>query len=165
MLAERAEHLVDGESRAVGVRQQACDNRTELSALFSRRSRFEPVRGDERSAPPARFEDSGTLEVGVHARHGVGVDAQLDRELTDGWQLIAGVQPPGGDGGAETVFDLRVDGGRVAGVDREKGHLSDYTSSLVQVGQEKRPGGFLPPGLSWRCAWSLPLPLAPDSTS
>src|SRR5262249_11106295 len=124
---------------------QACDKRAELSVLFSRRSRFEPARGDERSDPPARFEDSGTLEVGVHARHGVGVHAQLDRELTDGWQLIAGVQPPGGDGSAQTVFDLRVDGRRVAGVDREKGHLSDYTSSLVQCGQEKRPGGLCLP--------------------
>src|SRR5262245_35724940 len=148
MLAERSEHFVDGESRAVRVRQQACDKRAELSVLFSCRSRLEPARGDERSDPPARFEDSGTLEVRVHARHGVGVDAQRDRELADGWQLIAGVQPPGGDGGAQTVFDLRVDGRRVARVDRENCHLSDYTSSLVQVGQEKRPGGSVPPGLS-----------------
>src|SRR5262245_48904930 len=148
MLAERGEHFVDSESRAVGVRQQACDKRTELSALFSGRSRFEPARGDERSDPPARFEDSRTLEVGVHTRHGVGVDAQLDRELTDGWQLIAGVQPPGGDGRAQTVFDLRVDGRRVAGVNREKSHLSDYTSSLVQVGQEKRPGVFYLPAFA-----------------
>ncbi len=39
--------------------------------------------------------------------------------------------------GAQTVLDLRVDWRRVPCVNREESHLSDYTSSLVQVGQEK----------------------------
>src|SRR5204862_4752759 len=108
-----------------------------FSALFSRGSCFERARGPERSDAAARFEHAGAFEVGVHACHGVRVDAQLDRQLTDGWQLIAGVQPAGGNGGAQTVLDLRVNRRRVAGVNRENSHLSDYTSSLVQVGQEK----------------------------
>ena len=117
MLAERGEHFVDGEPRAVGVRQQACDERSKFSAFFSGRSRLEPARGHERSDAATRFEDAGPFEIGVDARDGIGVDAQLDRELTNGWQLIAGVQPASSDGGAQTVLDLRVDGRRVPRVD------------------------------------------------
>ena len=137
MLTERGEHFVDGKPRTVGIRQQACHERTELPALFSGGSCFEPARRHERTDAAARFEHAGPFEVRVHARNRVRVDAQLDRELTDSWQLIAGVQPPGGDGGSQTVLDLRVDGRPVPRVDREESHLSDYTSSLVQVGQEK----------------------------
>ena len=63
------------------------------------------------------------LELRVDPRHGVGVDAQVDRELADGRQLIAGLQPAGGDRRPQPAFELRVDRRRVAWVDGDDGHL------------------------------------------
>ncbi len=68
---------------------------------------------DEGADAAARFDHAGAFELGVDARDGVGVDAELDGELPDGRQLIAGPQAAGRDGGAQRALELRVDRRRV----------------------------------------------------
>ena len=93
----------------------------------------------------AGFKTAGysnkAARAGAQKMAGIIQDSLLsaEPELKKRYQgfFIAGVQPAGGDGGAQTMLDLRVDGRCVPGVYLENSHLSDYTSSLVQVGQEK----------------------------
>ena len=48
---------------------------------------------------------------------GVGVDAKGDGQLTDGGQLVAGLQPVRRDRDADTALELRVQRHRVAHID------------------------------------------------
>ena len=97
------------------------------------------VARDERADAASGFDDAGAFELGVDARDGVGVDAQVDGELADGRQLVAGLQPAGGDRRAQPALELRVNRRRVARVDRDDVHLSDCTSTLVQCQERLRP--------------------------
>ena len=110
MRAQRGEHIVDGES---GARSASASTRVTNARSCGgdgpARSCFGRRRGDERADAAPRLEDAGALELGVDARDGVGVDAELDRQLADGGQLIAGVQPAGGNGGAQAAIELGVD--------------------------------------------------------
>ena len=72
---------------------------------------------DERSDAAARFEDARAFELGVDARDGVGVDAELDGELADGRQLIADLEASGRDGGAQSAVELRVNRRRIPWID------------------------------------------------
>ena len=80
------------------------------------------------------------LELGVDARDGVGVDAEVDGELADGRKLVADAEAAGGDRRAETAIELRVDRRAVLGVDGNEGagrHVTYCTNSLEQVKPEK----------------------------
>ena len=57
---------------------------------------------------------------------------QIDRELADGRQLIAGTQAAGGDRRAQPALELGVDRRGVARVDGDDVHLNYCTSSLIQ---------------------------------
>ena len=100
MFGERIDDLVDGESAAIGVRQDARDEGPQPAGLLSSRPRLRPPHGDERPDAAACLEHTGALELGIDARDGVRIDAQLDRELANGRQLFSGLQPAGGDGRA-----------------------------------------------------------------
>src|SRR6185503_3185504 len=70
----------------------------------------------------------------VDAGDSVCVDAEFDGQLTDGGELVAGLQPSGGDGRAHAAFELRVDWCRIARVDgQDVRHLFICTSSIVQM--------------------------------
>jgi hypothetical protein len=72
---------------------------------------------DERSNAAAGFERTGSLEMRVDPRHGVGVDAKGDSELSNGRELVAWPKTTGPDGHANAAFQLRVERGGVLGVD------------------------------------------------
>ena len=57
--------------------------------------------------------------------------ALVDGKLPHRGQLVAGHQPAGGNGGAQGSVELRVDGGRIAGIDDDR-HVNLCTSILVQ---------------------------------
>ena len=79
------------------------------------------VARDERADAAPRLDHAGALELGVDARDGVGVDAEVDGELADGRQLVAGLQAAGGDRRAQPAFELRVDRRAVLRVDGNEG--------------------------------------------
>ena len=82
---------------------------------------------------PPGLEDAVALERGVDAGDGVGVDTQLDGQLADGRELIAGPQLAGGDGGADGALELRVNRRRIQRVEREVDRHAHYCiSTLVQ---------------------------------
>ena len=123
------------ESRGGGVGEHAGDERAQPALVLARRLRLRGRGGDERSDAAPRLDDAGALELGVDARDGVGVDAEVDRQLADGRQLVAGPQAAGGDRGAQAALELRVDRRGIAWVDGDDAHLHYNTSSLVQHSQ------------------------------
>src|SRR5215471_3093224 len=114
--------LVERESRDGGVREHARDERLEAALVLGGRPRALRRRADERADAAPRFEHSVALEMRVDASDGVRVDAQLDGELADRRQLIAGPEAAGGDRGPQSALDLGVDWGRIAGVDGDDAH-------------------------------------------
>ena len=125
----------------VGVRQHARDEGAQPAVVLARRVRLRRRGADERADAAARLDHPGPLELGIDPGHGVGVDAQIDRELTHGRQLIARPQPAGGDRRAQPAFELRVNRRRVARVDGDDAHLSAYTSSLGPTCQARPRSG------------------------
>jgi hypothetical protein len=86
-----------------------------------RRLRLLRCGGDERPDAAPRLDDAGPLELGVDAGDGVGVDAEVDGELADGGQLVAGLEAAGGNGGAKRAIELRVDRSAIPRVDGNEG--------------------------------------------
>jgi len=86
------------------------------------RMRFRRRGDDERADAAARFQNAGAFELRIDTRHGVRVDAQFDRELTDGRQLVAGDEAAGGDRGAQCPIELRVDRRPVPRIDGDDSH-------------------------------------------
>ena len=131
--------IVDAESGGGGVADDAGDEGAQLTAVLVRRVRLLRGGGDERADAAAGLDDAGAFELGVDAGHGIGVDAEIDGELADGRQLVAGAEAAGADGGAQPALELRVDRRAVVRVDRNEGpgrHVTYCTNSLEQV---KRP--------------------------
>ncbi len=101
--------IVDAESSGGGVADDARHERAQLTSVMVRRLCLLRRRDHERADTAARLDHAGPFELGVDARDGVGVDAEVDRELADGGQLIADLEAAGGDGGAQAAIELRVD--------------------------------------------------------
>ena len=113
MRAHLGGDIVDAESSGGRVSDHARDERAQLAAVMVRRLCLLRRGGDERADAAARFDDAGALELGVDARDGVGVDAEVDGELADGGELIADLEAAGGDGGAQAAIELRVNRGAI----------------------------------------------------
>lgn len=79
--------------------------------MLTWRPRFSRARANERSDPSSCFENAGSLEVGVDARHGVGVDPQVDRQLPDRGELVARIQASGRDRCPQGPIELGVNRG------------------------------------------------------
>src|SRR5262245_8994662 len=137
MGVEMRDELVGGKAGGVRVGQDARRERAQTPGVLARRARFGGRRADERPDAAAGFENALPFEVGVDARHGVGVDLEIDGELTNGRQLVAGGDAARRDGRLEGALDLRVDGRRIARVDLNHRHVDDYTNILVQVNTKK----------------------------
>ena len=114
MRAERSDDIVDGESGSGRVGLDAYDERGQPALIVVWWMRLFGSRGHERADTAACFEDARPFELGVDARDGIGIHAQLNGELTDGRELFADLEASGGDGGAERAVELRVDGCRIA---------------------------------------------------
>src|SRR5262245_47769520 len=115
--ADLAGDFVGRETGGAGVGERAGDERAEPALVFARRTGFRRRCADERADAAPCLEHALALEVGIDARHGVGVDAQIDGQLADRRQLIARPEPPRGDRGAQRALDLGVNRRLIAGVD------------------------------------------------
>jgi hypothetical protein len=126
------DHIGDSESGRVGVGEDTGDEGAEAtSPLLSGSGLLGRSGADERPDASAGFEHARAFKVGIHPGHGVGIDAEVDGELADGWKLIAGPQTARGDGGAEPALELRVNRCAVARVDGNETHRTN-TNVLVQ---------------------------------
>ena len=121
--SQRVDHVLDREAGRVRVGQHAGDEGAQPAIVLARRVGLCRRGADERADAAARLDDAGALELRVDARDGVGVDPQLHRQLADGRQLVARLQPARGDGRAQAAFELRVNRRRVPGVNGDDAHL------------------------------------------
>ena len=133
MCVKSGEHISDGETRRVGIRQDAGDECAEPAFVLLGRVSLRRRRADERSHATARLDDAGAFELGIDPRDGVRVDLQIDRELSDGWQLVPRAQPSRGDRGPQPTFELGVNRCPVARVDGDDVHVTYCTNSLVHT--------------------------------
>ncbi len=117
MRAHLGGDIVDAESSGGRVSEDAGDECPQLTPVMVWWVSLLRRRDDERADAAARFDDAGALELGVNARDGVGVDAEVDGELANGWQLIANLDAADGDRGTESSVELRVDRGAIPRVD------------------------------------------------
>ena len=135
MRRQFGDHIGDGESSGVGVGENTSDEGAQATRALLRGPGFRRACGtDERSDAAPGFEDSGALEVGVDAGDRIGIDAEVDRELADGRQLIPRPQPARGNRGAKAPLELGVKRRAVARIDRDNAHGAHggYTNVLVQ---------------------------------
>jgi hypothetical protein len=114
MRTKRSDDIVDGEPGSGRIGLDACDERAQPALMVVWWMCLFGSRCHERADAAARFENARPFELGVHARDGIGVHAQLDRELTDCRKLFAHFEAAGGNSGAQGAVELRVDGGRIA---------------------------------------------------
>ena len=89
MGAKCSDHIVDGETNRFGVGEHARDEGTQPTIVLTGWVSLCRRGADERPHSALGFDDAGTLEFRVDARDGVGVDAEVDRQLADGRELIA----------------------------------------------------------------------------
>lgn len=76
------------------------------------------AQGDTSAATPVRCNQTFLLQFGIRARHGIGSDAEIARQLTYGGQRVAGAQLAAFYKAAKLIHDLLKR--RVIRIDREK---------------------------------------------
>src|SRR6266542_369521 len=119
LLIELFYQLVDCESECRCFFDVPSCNPSELPfAVGLRHGRRRHV-ADECADPPPRFENPLPLELRVDLCDRVRVHRQIDRHLSDRWQLRARRQLPGRDGAPDAPLELRVDRRRVGRVYRK----------------------------------------------
>ena len=141
MCLKSCEHITDGETRRVGIRQDACDECAEPAFVLVRRVSLRRRCADERSDAAARLDDAGAFELGIDPRDGVGVDLKIDGELPDRWQLVSRAKPSRRDRGAQPAFELGVNRCPVARVNGDDVHVTYCTNSLVHNCQARKAPG------------------------
>ena len=122
MRLEFGSDFVRSESRSGGVAEQTCDEGAQPALMFVGRTRLRGRGANERSDTAPGFENAGPLEVRVDPGDGVGIDAEIDGELTNGGKLVAFVQPAGGDCRPQTTVELGVNRRRIPRVNSDNRH-------------------------------------------
>jgi hypothetical protein len=109
--------IVDAESGGGRVSDHARHECAQLTTVMVGRLCLLRRGGDEGADAAARFDDAGPFELGVDTGDGVGVDAEVDGELTDGGQLIAGLESAGRNRRAQAAIELRINRRAIVRVD------------------------------------------------
>src|SRR5262245_21519669 len=87
--------------------------------------------GDEGPDSSARFDDATSFEFRVDFCDCIGVDAEVDRELTYGGQLGAFGQSTCSDGCTDSPFDLEVDWRPVGRIEPDEISLGHFCSIVL----------------------------------
>src|SRR5262245_33606233 len=109
----------DTDGRRVG--EQSLDERFQLALTISARAagRRGGYSSNERADTALRGKQAGAFQLGVDLRHGIGVDPQVDRQLSHRRQLISDAESPGSDRRSDTAVELRIDRRGVGWIDGE----------------------------------------------
>src|SRR5437867_7967461 len=119
---EVSDHLVDGEADGVRLGEQPVAQQAECAFFVARRllgDRIVTGVTNEGADAALGGEDATSLELRVNLGHGVGVDAQVDRQLPNRRQPVAGGEVSGCDRGPDGAVELGIDRRGVRGVDAE----------------------------------------------
>ena len=107
-----------GESGSSRAGREFVGHLAELTFTLSRFP-FGLLIADESSGALMSFEQASEFELAVGSHDRVGIDGEIDGELTNGRELIAGSQRSGGDAGAYLIDELAVDGDASVQIKRE----------------------------------------------
>ena len=137
-VAQSIDQIFEGESGGAGAGGEFSGHLAELAFAFGGIFLQLDV-GDESAGALMGFEQAAEFELAIGAHDGVGIDFEIDGELADGGELIAGGQRAGGDAAADLVDQLAVDGDAAVQVDGEAGlrgsvvpsHACQCTTLLV----------------------------------
>jgi len=122
MRVQLGEKFVEAESGGGGITQHLSGEGPQPAIVLVRRAGVRGVGAYERPDTASRFNDACAFQLAVDAGYGVGVDTQLDSELSDRWELVAEVQSTGGDGRAQPSIELRVNWRSVAWIQLNDSH-------------------------------------------
>lgn len=115
--------VVDREAGRLGFREQPVRESIQR-ALAIVRSRLDRAcldwRPYEGASPTARGEHAASLQLRVDLRDGIGIEAEVDGELSDRRESVARAQPPGGNLRADAALQLRINRGGIVRVDGEQ---------------------------------------------
>jgi hypothetical protein len=89
MCAKRSDHIVDGETCGVGIREDARDEGAQATIMLARRVRLGRRGADERPDAALRFDHARTLKFRVDTRDRIGIDFEINGQLADRRQLVA----------------------------------------------------------------------------
>ena len=101
MFLQRFNHLVGGKAGGVGIGQHSRHERSQPTIVLARRMSPRRRCRDERAHAAPGLDHAGPFELGVYTGDGVGIDAEIDRQLTHGRQLVArdvDIYPPADEG-------------------------------------------------------------------
>jgi len=125
--------VVQGKSTFVRLGDEMIGQLTQVSLAFATIGGFVRPRRDESPDAATRFDDAVTLQLGIDLRDCVRIDAQLDRQLPDGRQLVANAQFAGGNGKPNRPVKLVVNRRRMLGIDLEHLMFTHCTTTMEQV--------------------------------
>ena len=74
---------------------------------------------DESSRALVSFQQAAKLQFAIGAHHRVRIDREIDCELANGGELVAGAQRSGRDSATDLVDELTINGNTAMQVDRE----------------------------------------------
>jgi hypothetical protein len=114
--------LVGTESCRRGIAEHVSHQRAQAAVVFVRGAGLGWGRAHKRADAATGLEHSGSFELAVDARDGVGVDSKIDGELADGGKLIPEAQPAGRNGGSQPALELCVDGRPVTRIELNDSH-------------------------------------------
>jgi len=123
---QTVDQLFQGESGGSRTGREFCCHLHELAIAFRGLLLRFPV-ADKGSCSLMRFEQASEFELAISSHHRVGVNREIDRELANRGQLIAGSQGSGGNAGAHLIDKLSVDrDARVQIQSEQKGAVPGY---------------------------------------
>jgi hypothetical protein len=80
-----------------------------------------------------RVEDAADFHFAISTHHGVGVDFEVDGDLTDGGQLVAGDKDLHRNGGLDLVDELAVEGTPLRISSRKAKGTPDWSRVFIQT--------------------------------
>src|SRR6185295_6379167 len=92
------QQVVERKAHRAGFFEKPVDEFGQMSFLLFALACGEMAGAYECSHASSCFEYSRAFQLGIDLGDRVGVDAQLDRQLPDGWELFPAPQPAGSDG-------------------------------------------------------------------
>src|SRR5262245_11041153 len=122
--------VIDRKAEDSCLGDELIDERAQFALMNASLDGFELTGADERTDATTSLEDAGAFELGIDLCDGIGIDSEIDGQLSNRWKLISDAQLPGSDGKSDRAFQLRVERHRVPGVNLE--HRRHCTIVIVQ---------------------------------
>src|SRR5262245_8324948 len=114
------ERLFGREAQVCGAGQKMVFELCQLTEAVLILRRLEGAGLYKGADSPACLDYACPLQLGVDLSHGIGVDSELDRQLSDGRELLANSQPAGSDRESNRPLELMVERGRVTDIDVQR---------------------------------------------